>query len=117
MLTAVHPKLPMSNKQATLRFYKQLGFQVLGGDFDAYLMVQKDNVELHFFSFPDINPLENYGQIYIRVNQIQEWYNEVQQKGIAIHSNAPLQIKPWGQVEFSILDPDNNLITFGEAVC
>jgi hypothetical protein len=25
-----------------------------------------------------------------------------------------LETKPWGQREFSLLDPDNNLLTFGE---
>ena len=27
-----------------------------------------------------------------------------------------LQIKPWGQKEFSLLDPDYNLLTFGESM-
>jgi hypothetical protein len=27
-----------------------------------------------------------------------------------------MEIKPWGQKEFSLLDPDNNLLTFGEAI-
>ena len=35
-------------------------------------------------------------------------------KGIVKHPNGPLETKPWGQKEFSILDPDNNLLTFGE---
>ncbi|OJY92489.1 MAG: hypothetical protein BGP14_14960 [Sphingobacteriales bacterium 44-15] len=26
------------------------------------------------------------------------------------------QIKPWGQKEFSLLDPDSNLLTFGQGV-
>ena len=28
--------------------------------------------------------------------------------------NGHLQTKPWGQKEFAILDPDNNLLTFGQ---
>jgi hypothetical protein len=32
----------------------------------------------------------------------------------SIHPAGHLQTKPWGQKEFSILDPDNNLLTFGE---
>jgi hypothetical protein len=32
-----------------------------------------------------------------------------------IHPNGKLQTKPWGQKEFSILDPDNNLLTFGQS--
>jgi hypothetical protein len=36
--------------------------------------------------------------------------------GIDIHPNAPLERKPWGQKEFFILDPDNNLISFGQSI-
>jgi hypothetical protein len=27
-----------------------------------------------------------------------------------------MEIKPWGQIEFSLLDPDHNLLTFGQTV-
>lgn len=37
-------------------------------------------------------------------------------KGVSIHPNGTLSKKPWGQKEFSLLDPDNNLLTFGEAM-
>lgn len=33
-----------------------------------------------------------------------------------LHPNGHLQVKPWGQKEFAILDPDNNLLTFGQGV-
>jgi hypothetical protein len=35
---------------------------------------------------------------------------------ISIYPAGNLQTKPWGQKEFSILDPDHNLLTFGESV-
>ncbi len=35
---------------------------------------------------------------------------------IPIHPNSPLEIKPWGQKEFALLDPDNNLLTFGQNI-
>ena len=51
MLTAINPKLPMRNKAITRDFYiTQLGFQELGNaDFNGYLMVQKDTIEIQFF--------------------------------------------------------------------
>lgn len=50
MLTAINPKLPMRNKAITRNFYiNQLGFKEWGSaDFDGYLMVQKDSIEIHF---------------------------------------------------------------------
>ena len=50
MLTAIHPKLPMRNKNLTQRYYcEQLGFEVLGkADYEDYLMLKKDNNLLTF---------------------------------------------------------------------
>ena len=116
MLKAIHPKLPMRDKQQTKEYYiNQLGFEDIGKvEYDAYLMLAKDEIELHFFLFPELNPLENYGQVYIRVTGIEAWYQSLLDKNVAIHPNDPLRIKPWQQKEFSLLDPDHNLLTFGE---
>lgn len=118
MLTAIHPKLPMRNKSITKDFYlNQLGFTTLGSaDYDGYLMLQRDSIEIHFFEFKDLNTKENYGQVYIRTDHIDTLYQSLLANKVAIHPSAPLQTKPWGQKEFSILDPDNNLLTFGQSV-
>ncbi|MEP6262537.1 MAG: hypothetical protein ABJ092_13230 [Gillisia sp.] len=63
MLTDIHPKLPMRNKKVTKEYYiNQLGFKTVGeNDYEGYLMVYKDNIQLHFFEFKDLNPKENFG--------------------------------------------------------
>lgn len=115
MLTHIHPKLPMRNKEITKAYYvEDLGFEMKGGDYPDYIMVSKDEIEIHFFAFPELDPMHNYGQVYIRVENIRELYNSFLEKGVEIHPNGPLSEKPWGQREFSLLDPDHNLITFGE---
>lgn len=118
MLSAIHPKLPMRNKKITQDFYvNQLGFENNGSqDYPDYLMLSRDQIEVHFFLFKELNPEENYGQVYIRTTDIQSWYNSLVQRGVAIHPHGKLEKKPWGLFEFSILDPDTNLITFGEAM-
>ncbi|WP_400078609.1 bleomycin resistance protein [Winogradskyella sp. R77965] len=118
MLNDIHPKLPMRNKAITKDYYiNQLGFKELGDeDYEAYLMVKKDNIEIHFFLFKDLNPKENYGQVYIRPDNIDQLYQELLDKNIAIHPNGKLEIKPWGQKEFALLDPDTNLLTFGQSI-
>lgn len=117
MLTDIHPKLPMRNKAATHHYYvNTLGFHVIGGDYDEYLMVQLDKVQIHFFLFKDLNPNENYGQVYIRTDDIDKLYQTMLERQVPIHPNAPLQVKPWGQKEFSLVDPDNNLLTFGQSL-
>ena len=116
MLTAINPKIPMRDKATTRDFYlKKLSFQEFGNvDYDGYLMVQRDNIQIHFFEFKDLNPTENYGQVYIRTDDIENLYQSLLNKNIIIHPAGHLEIKSWGQKEFSILDPDNNLLTFGQ---
>ena len=115
MLTQINPKLPMRDKSITRDFFiNKLGFEQSGGDFDGYLMVKKDDVEIHFFEFKTLDPKENYGQVYIRTDDIDAVYQSFQDNQVGIHPNGDLQTTSWGQKEFSILDPDNNLLTFGQ---
>jgi hypothetical protein len=118
MLTHIHPKLPMRSKAITLQFYStQLGFTNLGTqDYDGYLMLGKDDIEIHFFEFKALDPRENYGQVYIRTNNIDALYSQLLANQTAIHPAGALQLKPWGQKEFALLDPDHNLLTFGQAM-
>lgn len=116
MLSAIHPKLPMRDKSKTKDYYvNKLGFNMAGDDFEGYLMMYKDNVEIHFFEFTNLDPLRNYGQVYIRTTEIDAFYNDLIGRQVAIHPNGKLENKRWGQKEFSLLDPDNNLLTFGES--
>jgi hypothetical protein len=118
MLTHINPKLPMRNKAITRDYYvNQLGFEIFGSaDYDGYLMVQKDNVQIHFFEFAALDPNENYGQAYVRVEGIDNFYQNLLDRKVRIHPNGYLEAKPWGQKEFSLLDPDHNLLTFGESI-
>jgi hypothetical protein len=115
MLTNINPKLPIRDKNATKDFYlNKLKFAELG-DYGDYLLIKKDNIEIHFFEFKDLEPNENYGQVYIRTNDIDNLYHSFLDNKIDIHPNGKLQTKPWRQKEFSILDPDSNLLTFGQS--
>ena len=118
MLTDINPKLPMRNKKVTKEYYiNELGFREYGSvDYDGYLMLEKDQIQIHFFEFGALNPKENYGQVYIRTSNIDSFYQTLIARNTSIHPNGPLEVKPWGQKEFSLLDPDSNLLTFGQSV-
>jgi hypothetical protein len=115
MLTEISPKLPMRDKAITRDFYiNKLGFREFGrADYEGYLMVQKDSVQIHFFEFKELDPKENYAQVYIRTDDIDSSYHAAKLQNVI--SNE-LEHKPWGQREFSVLDPDSNLLTFGQGV-
>jgi hypothetical protein len=93
MLTAINPKLPMRNKAATKDFYiNKLGFQNVGSsDYDGYLMVKKDNIEIHFFEFKEIDHKENYSGVYIRTDNIDNLYQSLLNNKVSIHPNGPLE--------------------------
>ncbi|MBV9961606.1 MAG: VOC family protein [Parafilimonas sp.] len=117
MLTDVNPKLPMRDKTVTKEFYiHKLGFQQFGNDYNGYLMIKKDSIQIHFFEFKELDPKENYGQVYIRTSDIGTLYQSMLDKKLSIHPAGHLEIKPWKQKEFSMLDPDNNLLTFGQNI-
>jgi len=118
MLIEIHPKLPMRDKSITRKYYIDgLGFSEWGEeDYEGYLMIKKDKIQIHFFEFKELDPKENYGQVYIRVKEIETYYKGLMEKNIRIHTAGQLQVKIWGQKEFALLDPDHNLLTFGESV-
>ncbi|QNL48086.1 VOC family protein [Olivibacter sp. SDN3] len=118
MLTDINPKIPMRNNAVTRDFYiNKLDFKEFGNaDYDGYLMVHKDSIQIHFFEFKELDPKENYGQVYIRTDDIDGLYQSMLENKIGIHPAGSLQTKPWGQKEFSVLDPDNNLLTFGQSI-
>ena len=116
MLKDIIPKLPMRDKMLTKEFYlNQLSFELIS-DYGDYILIKKNQIEIHFFEFKSLDPLENYGQVYIRVDDIDKLYKTLLDNTIAIHPNGHLEVKPWGQKEFSLLDPDHNLLTFGQAI-
>lgn len=116
MITTVIPKLPFIVKQSTIDFYvNQLGFKLIA-DYGDYIIVNMANVELHFFSFKELVPKESNFMIYFRIDiEIEKYYKEIQDLGVKIHPNGALENKPWHQNEFSIIDPNGTLLTFGQA--
>lgn len=115
MITSVIPKLPFINKEQTIEFYLKIGFS-LQADYTDYLILKNAMTELHFFSYPTLEPAKSDFMIYLRVDtDIEELYNMLQQKGVVIHPNGKLENKPWKQREFAITDPNGTLLTFGQA--
>ena len=116
MISAVIPKLPFINKDETIDFYNTIGFQ-LDADYGQYLIFSIEQTELHFFSHDNLNPKKSDFMIYLRVNaEIEKLYNKLIESGISIHPNGKLEKKQWNQIEFSIIDPNGTLLTFGQFV-
>lgn len=113
MFTAIIPKIPFIEKRETVDFYvSKLDFKVIS-DYGDYLLMKKDGLEIHFFHYPELIKEKSDFMLYIRVSDIENLYVSLQENGVNIHPNGKLETKPWGQKEFSIIDPAGTLLTFG----
>jgi len=115
-LQSVCPILPSTDFDRTVAFYAALGFDT-GARYDdqGYLITERDGVELHFFK-ADTGPAKEHGA-YVRVRDAQALSSEFAALDLAWDGNTRLMLaedKPWGMCELAILDPDGNLIRFGQ---
>jgi predicted enzyme related to lactoylglutathione lyase len=105
------PILPAVNLDESVAYFQRLGFTV-GYDDGNYAIVRREGAEVHFFTHRELNPLENDAGCYFRVTEIDALFMAVREAGAKII--GPLETKPWGQREFTLIDPSHNLLRFGE---
>lgn len=114
MLKSIIAKIPFIDKEKTLNYYTNLGFKFIS-DYGDYLILENNCLEIHFFHYPSLEKEKSDFMLYIRCSEIENLYQNLQNNQIEIHPNGPLETKPWGQKEFSIIDPNGTLLTFGES--
>jgi hypothetical protein len=95
-------------------FVSQLSFTEIYAEQGAYGIVSSGKVNIHFWACSDASIPKATG-CRVQVTEIMELFEHCHRIGI-VHPNAPLKETPWGNLEFAILDPDNNLVTFHEPV-
>lgn len=110
------PILPSRALPATLAFYARLGFagRVVG---DAYAIVTRGSVELHFFAHAALDPATSHAGCYVRVQAVDPVYAAFAAAALpraGIPRMDPLEDKPWGMREFAVVDPDGNLLRIGQ---
>lgn len=114
MLQTIIPKIPFIDKEKTLNYYKNLDF-ILTSDYGDYLILENNQLEIHFFHYPSLEKEKSDFMLYIRCSEIENLYQNLQDNEVEIHPNGPLETKPWEQKEFSLIDPNGTLLTFGES--
>jgi len=93
-------------------FCSQLGFTPVHVQQGVYGVVAHGEVDLHFWACAD-RKIAEATSCRFQVEGVEALHAKCVGLSI-VHPNAPLQGKPWGAREFSVLDPDGNLVTFSE---
>ena len=82
------PILPSRSLPSTLAFYGRLGFegQILG-EGDAYAILTRGNLELHFFLHTELVPAESWAGCYLRVADVEPLYIAFSAAGLPKRGN------------------------------
>jgi len=115
MITAIIPRLPARDISETEKFYKEhLDFDTVTRQ-DDYLVLSRNGMELHFYQNRVMNVQKNNSMLYVRVDyHIQELHDKAIAQSQQFAGLGKLVEKPWGEIQFSLLDPNHNLLTFGQ---
>ncbi|XWN33510.1 MAG: VOC family protein [Devosia sp.] len=117
MLQSACPIWPSRDFDATADFYESLGFvEIARFSREGYLILKRDNVEVHFFLHTEHEPAASEHGAFVRVDNADTLSERVAQlelpeKGIPRFVKA--ELKPWGVCELAIVDPDGNLLRMG----
>lgn len=109
-LKGVVAVLPVKDLVAASAFYQdKLGFtQVF--DMGGYVGIVRGPLELHLDGSG-----WGGGLVSVRINLtgIDDIHAEIAPKGVVM-KDEPLETKPWGMRQFSVLDPAGNRVTFAQ---
>lgn len=125
------PALPVRNIEESLKFYRdKLGFMIAHHE-DGFAILKSYEVRIHLWEASDeswqtrdhSSPVSSGAESFIagtascriEVEGINELYERLKPLGI-LHPNASLRNQQWGERDFSIIDSDNNLISFYEQI-
>lgn len=117
------PLLPCKSIDEIADFYQMLGFERTHRQTrpNPYVVVQLEDIELHFFGIPEFNPEQSYGNCVIQVPDTSVLYDTFargmrSRHGKLLASGIPRMTRPrkrknTGNVSgFTVIDPGGNWI-------
>jgi uncharacterized glyoxalase superfamily protein PhnB len=111
------PQLPSGDLKETASFFQKfLGFETVA-EFPTMVILKRDKSEIHFWlteSNEQAKQLGSMSSCYIRTNQVEELFQEFQNRGAKFRYELTKQ--PWGMLEMQIDDPFGNAVRFGKEI-
>ena len=103
--------LPVADMDAAADFYGRAGFEIVRYD-PGYTWVKHCGFEvLHLALVPGLDRSANHAAGYVHVADARAWHAALTEAGIEA---SPVVDEPWEMREFSVVDPDHNLLRFGQ---
>ncbi|MEE1621994.1 bleomycin resistance protein [Zafaria sp. Z1313] len=115
-LEAAATVFPVIDIERAMSHYASLGFDVTGYDGDeAYAYARRDNVRIHLWEAPTLDPAENFASAFVYVDDADElateWRRATDGRGYDSPTSDPVDTE-YGLREGAHVDPDGNLIRF-----
>jgi len=135
------PILTARELPPVVAFYEGLGLQVTA-DYGDYVLLAADAVEVHLSQWDDHDPLTTANMLYLRVRDASALYDRLrdelaaegrlylapasgitgehmvelrglEEAGHPVTRLHEIEVKPWGQQEFAVIDPAGTLVRVG----
>lgn len=110
-----HYVLAVHDLQGSSRFFQDLGFKVIAEP-EGWIFVERDNCMVMLGECRNALPPGKLGDHsyfgYLRVDDADGYYEDVRVRGIGVLS--PIETKPWGMREFSVMSPEGHRLMIGQ---
>ena len=107
-MVSAQPSVAVADVERAFEFYERLGFCKYYQNLDLHLVIERDDVILHLAT----QLVSGVCGCQIMVRDVDSLYREVVEMELPI--KLELQDEPWGCRDFTVIDPDGNMITFSE---
>ncbi len=127
-----------SRRACHASFFERTGFEVDSYD-DGYGFVRRHAIEIHYTLVSDLDPFKKTGAVYIAGADVDRSHQQFVDRGLwlvprhtphgmgmeprrrwaageSIARITEVEDKPWEFRELELLDPNNNLLRFGQRV-
>ncbi len=111
-LLVAQPVFVSGDLARTETFYTEKLKFAVSARHDDWLKLDRDALTLHFALVSGLNPRKNMSHAYVRVRGVDSLFEQLPRD--AVHPNGSLRTQDYGMREFAVIDPDGNLLTFGE---
>lgn len=122
-MTSLAPVLPVTDVNAALQTYSQLGFRtrayqradVVEGASPAqvyYAFADRDGLQIHLCEVADLDPATNLSEVYLYVDDARALHEEWSGSGAGGEFIEPTDTE-YGLCEGAYLDPDGNSLRYG----